>query len=204
MSGADSGTATDARSLIVGVLSDLRDVFELRQSRPTPGAAEYWIVRDGAPDIIRDAVRDAHGEHLPNNMVFELCAQVWDWIVEHCDYLAQDDPAGVVGALRSDTCAFMCADYLAESSDWCWYSEQARWFAGDPDARDWCETYRRDYLGGCTCEVRGRGDVWEDSGAVDSLIRGGLFVRLRAIASELSDVLAGLIEDRAGELGVTL
>lgn len=195
MNGADSGTATDSRSLIVGVLSDLRDVFELRQTRPTPGAAEHWIVRDGAPDIIRDAVRDAHGEHLPSSMVYELCAQVWYWIVEHCDYLADDDPAGVVGVLRGDTCAFMCADYLAESSNWVWYSEQTRWFAGDPDARDWCETYRRDYLGG---------EAFGDAGAVDSLIRGGLFVRLRAIASELSDVLAGLIEDRADELGVTL
>jgi len=200
MSGADSGTATDLRSLIVGLLSDLRGVFVVATR---DNGAEYRYLRDGAPDILRDAVRDAHGDHLPNDLVWELCGQVWDWITEHCDYLADDDPAGVVDLLRDD-CAFMCADYLAESSNWIWYSEQARWFGGDPDSRDWCETYRRDYLGGCTCEARGRGDVWEDSGAVDSLIRGGLFVRLRAIASELCDVLAGLIEDRADELGVTL
>jgi hypothetical protein len=192
MSGADSGTATDLRSLIVGVLSDLRGVFVVAARE---NGAEYRYLRDGAPDIIRDAVRDAHGDHLPNDLVWELCGQVWDWIVEHCDYLVDDDPAGVVGALRGDTCAFMCADYLAESSNWIWYSEQARWFGGDPDARDWCETYRRDYLGG---------EAFGEAGAVDSLIRGGLFVRLRAIASELSDVLAGLIEDRADELGVTL
>lgn len=156
--------------------ADLRDVF----TDDTPRGV--WVVSDQIPadvaDTVRDAVRGIHNGYGPNDVVYELCADVWAWLVDHAGSdgppTDDDDDTG-----RADDVAHMCADSLLGGS-WCGYYDRRRWFAEYPGAADWV---------GDAVDNLGRGDSADDD------IGAGLYWYARHIASDLWDVLAGLLVD---------
>lgn len=149
------------------IAGKLADMFT---TRTRTDGSRFWLLVDGAPDMLRDTVRDLHGDHMPNDTVHELCADVWTAVCEHAEHGADPtDPA------TGET----IADQLAGGA-WCYYSDRSRWFDGDPMARDACEEWREDYGG---------------SGSVDDMIGGGLYVRLYGIAAALGDTYAELVAD---------
>jgi hypothetical protein len=148
-------------------MTDTPNMFTAAQR--TDGST-YYTLTAAAPETLRDAVRECHGDHMPNDTVWELCADVWQWIDEHAHYADVPD---------SDNAAHMAADYLADGQ-WCAYFDRRRWFSGDPLAPDACEQWREEYGG---------------VGSVDDMIGGGLYVRLRSIAEILGAAYADVIAD---------
>ena len=136
-------------------------------------------VSDDLPEWVRDTVRDAvmecHGDLLPDDMVYELCADVWAWLAEHVEYADVPD---------TDDAAHMCADYLVGGS-WCFYYDQHRWLLGDPYAREYCDD---------SVELL-------QTDGMAATITGGLYLRFREIAEVLGRVMAELLVVDAERVG---
>lgn len=143
-------------------------------TRTRTNGDRYWLLVDGAPDLLADTVRDLHGDHMPNDTVFELCADVWAAVCEHAEHGADPTDPETHHAI---------ADDLAGGA-WCYYSDRSRWFDGDPMARDACEEWREDYGG---------------TGSIDNMMVGGLYVRLYGIAAALGDTYAELVAEYADD-----
>jgi len=143
------------------------DMFTAAQR--TDGST-YYTLTAAAPETLRDTVRECHGDHMPNDTVWELCADVWGALSDHVDN--GSDPT-------DPECHHDIADDLA-GGQWCSYYDRRRWFSGDPLAPDACEEWREDYGG---------------AGSVDDMIGGGLYLRLRGIAETLGAAYADVIED---------
>lgn len=58
--------------------------FELRTRRPSPDAAEeaFYTIKDNAPEWIKGAVREAHGDDLPNDYAWRVCGEAFQAIVD--------------------------------------------------------------------------------------------------------------------------
>lgn len=129
-------------------------------------------ISDELPEWLRETVRDAvmecHGDLMPNDMVYELCGDVWEWLTYHAEYGERPD---------TDDAAHMCADYFVGGS-WSVYSEQHRWLAGDPYAREYCDDW--------ACDTGQTGDIGAN-------LTGGLYLRLRGIADVLGRAMADVL-----------
>jgi hypothetical protein len=138
------------------------DMFELRH-RAFDGVP-YWAISHGAPDTLTDAVRDAHGQWLPNDAVYLLCWQVWSWLADFAEN---------GGDLGRDDLAHECADGVLDR-DYVYRAERLEWFRNDPGAMDYCDTFAEDYAG--------------QYAPISETIGNGLWLRLRHVTECLCDV----------------
>lgn len=68
-------------------LTEARTWFLTRIRRTDGENVTYWSLDDAAPEWLRTAVYEAHGDRLPNDWTYEQCANAWHAI---CDYVRED------------------------------------------------------------------------------------------------------------------
>lgn len=135
-----------------------------------PDGERFVRLMDGAPEELSDAVRDAHGELLPNDSVYELCRAVWGWLVtfaDECD-----------GDLTRNDLPYECADDLLDG-EYLYNTDRADWFHSDPLSWDFCDEWLEMDPG--------------DETTTAGIIAGGLWLRLRFVCECLGPVARDLV-----------
>lgn len=87
--------------------ANLAAAFELRERYAHTTAPEsFFVLKDGSPEWMVEAVRSAHDDELPNDWRFEICSQIAEWITEN-DF---ED---------ADTASDESLDFASDAADHC-------------------------------------------------------------------------------------
>jgi hypothetical protein len=83
---------------------------------------KFYRLKDGSPWWMRDAIRAAHGDEMPDDFIYETCSNVADAIAELDDDTDED-------AIR---------ERLDEIEPDCYTSDLLKWLSGNLGRMDYC------------------------------------------------------------------
>jgi len=137
--------------------------------------SKFIRLRDGHPEWMRDAVREAHGGSAPHDWLYAACAEMASRIVEYgCE--TADDARDVCAELASEACDTSNSDLLS-------------WLATCPGAVD------------DTDEAVAQGYGGDASGNVIELIRCGQFYRYDTIGHTFINVVEHMATEETEQAG---
>ena len=152
---------TQAKTQAETLADILAGSFETRERQ---GGDTFTALKDNAPEWVRDAVREAHGERLP-------C----DWIYKQCDYIASDIRQAIV---NNDCEADDLADDIEVEAD-VYTASLTAWLADDIRNIEYCDQWAD--------EMGGTGDLC-------AMISGGQYLAKQEIASVMVSAFINQME----------
>lgn len=129
----------------------------------------FYRLTDGAPEWMRDAVREAHDGEFPNNWRYDTCARVVDDLADALE--------------RGDDMDDVTHD-LADSATDVYHADLARWLADNPSRAAYVDDAAEEYGTG---------------GGVFDLIQRGQYECIRAMAETLLSAIRDAAERAEGD-----
>lgn len=102
---------------IKNLAEQLSNAFETR-ARTT--GEEFVCLKDGSPDWMRDVIRSAHGDAMPNDTIYEFCRRAAEAIAE-----SEEDPSDAIAEIEADVYTSRLTSWLNASPSHVDYLTQA-------------------------------------------------------------------------------
>lgn len=158
--------STKTKTAFEATLAELAEAF-IEDTRAD--GSKFVRLRDGRPDWMLDAVREAHGGSAPHDWLYAACAEMAARLVEY-------------GCATADDARDVCAEMASEACD-TYNSDLLTWLATCPGAVD------------DTDEAVAQGYGGDVSGNVIELIRCGQFYRYDTIGHTFINVAEHMASD---------
>lgn len=146
------------------------DLYRALEARTREGSGEtFYALRDGSPDWMAEAVREAHGDMLPDDWRYEA---IWAVSEALSDLGADEDHEDAIHEI---------ADGLVDV----YTANLTKWLASSLERVAYVDEAREDFGG--------------EGNDLETAIKRGQFLEYREIASSLVSALAALVDEDSDE-----